>query len=52
MQAYMDMSLDFYANNLTNPSLNFDTGTQIFAVSGDLIELQILVNNSGNIVTT
>lgn len=52
MQAYFDMNIDLYANNLTNPSLNFDTGTQIFAVSGDLIELQILVNNSGNIVTT
>ncbi len=52
MQEISDMSVELYANNLTDPSRNFDTGTQIFAISGDMVELEIIVNNNGNMLET
>lgn len=47
-----DLSVELYANNLTDHSRDFSTGTQIFAVSGDTVRLQILVNNNGNVLET
>ena len=48
MQHVSDMSLQLYATNLTDLSRNFDTGTQIFAISGDIVKAQIVIQNSGN----
>ncbi len=49
---FVDMSVELYANNLTDPSRNFNTGLQIFAISGDIVELQIMINNDGNMLET
>jgi len=47
-----EMSIKLYANNLTDPSRNIDTDTDILAISGDLVELEIVISNSGNILDT
>jgi len=40
-----NLYIDLYANNLTDSTRNFDTGTQIFAISGDMVELMVVVEN-------
>ena len=52
MQELSDMSVELYANNFTDSSRNFNTGIQIFAISGDIVELQIVINNDGNMSKT
>ena len=46
------MWIQIYANNLTNPTSNIDTGTNILAVSGDIVQLQIVLTNTGNVPMT
>jgi len=49
---FSEMSIKLYANNLTDPSRNIDIDTDILAISGDLVQLEIVISNSGNILDT
>lgn len=46
------MWIQIYANNLTNPTRNINTWTNILAVSGDIVQLQIVITNTGNVSLT
>lgn len=48
MKLLTDVTVALYANNLTRPTFDTNSGTAIKAVSGDLIQLTLAYNNRGN----
>lgn len=47
-----DLGIKLHATNLTDDSRNIDPDTNINAISGDVVLLEIFVNNSGNVIET
>ena len=47
-----EMWIKIYANNLTDPSRNINTWQNILAISGDSVQLQIVLTNKGNVWMT
>lgn len=44
--------VQIYANNLTDASRNTNTGINILAISGDIVQLEIVIINTGNVALT
>lgn len=47
-----EMNITIYANNLSDNSRNTNTWTEIFAISGDLVQLEFVLTNEWNIQNT